>query len=397
MVNFGGEERINNKGYERKSETLSLKNPKFRNPTLCKPNDQTRAFKRVTVTYDSFLHLYCKLHNYLPPPIMSKQNSPPSVAFRMSDLSNDMMTSLDFLGFKLDTFMCQVRANPHGNSISNPFRHPTAEEVDELQRYAAAKGYNVRLKYDLRGSYLQVLYDVHEIPGALFAAEFSFNNRDRTHQHLVPVKCLGTGNTMIHNAVNQPDLKTRVKNRNHNSPNFMLESRFRNDQTDHQFHSRLLSFFTGAADVMLVVGISIGNRNPQGLFEALIVVYGRDQTNLPEVLYNVSFGTAEVDPGNIWDEAIQAALAPINPAAVVPAMVGVGVGGPACTAETGGEDPYLITLPQELMLCVNWIWPYEYNLAPEYGPMEGHDYTVNLFNLQEELNEELPPYVALIA
>jgi len=45
------------------------------------------------------------------------------------------------------------------------------------------------------------------------------------------------------------------------------------------------------------------------------------------------------------------------------------------------------------MLCVNWTWPYEYNLAPEYGPMEGHGYTVNLFDLQVDLNEELPPYV----
>ena len=315
----------------------------------------------------------------------------------MSDLSNDIVTSLDYLGFKLDTFVCQVHANPHGNSTSNAFRHPTAEEVDELEKYAAAKGYKVRLKYDPRGSYLQVPFDVHECPASHFTVEFGFNNRNRTMQNLAPVKCQGTGNTRIHNAVNQPDLKTSVKNRNQESPNFMLESRFRNGQTDPQFHTRLLSFFVGAADVMLVVGISIGNRNPQGLFEALIVVYGRDHTNLPVVLYNVSFGTAEVAPAHIWDEAIQAALALINPAAVVPAMVGVGVGDPACTAETSREDPYLITLPQELMLCVNWTWPYEYNLAPEYRPMEGHDYTVNLFGLQVDLNEELPPCVALVA
>ena len=317
----------------------------------------------------------------------------------MSDLSNDIVPSLDYLGFRLDTFVRQVCANPHGNSTSHSFRHLTAEDVDELEKYAVAMGYKVRLKYDPQGSYLQVPYNVHETPAAHFTAAFGVNNRNRTSQYLAPVKCQGSGNTTIHNAVNQPDLKTSVKNRNHESPNFMLETRFRNGQTDPQFHTRILSFFAGAAEVMLVVGISIGNRNPHGLFEALIVVYGRDRTNLPVVLYNVSFGTAEVAPGNIWDEAIQAALAPINPTAVVPAMVGVGVGGPACTAETGGEDPYLITLPQELMLCVNWTWPYEYNLAPEYGPMEGHGDTVNLFDLQVDLDEELPPYVpvALIA
>jgi len=264
-----------------------------------------------------------------------------------------------------------------------------------LEKYAAAKGYKVRLKYDPRGSYLQVPYDVHETPAAHFTVAVGINNYNRTNGMLSPVKCQGTGNTRIHNAVNQPDLKTSVKNRTHDSPNFMLETRFRNGQSDPQFHTRLLSFFAGAADVMLVVGISIGNRNPHGLFEALIVVYGRDHANLPVVLYNVSFGTAEVATGNIWDEAIQAALALINPAAVVPAMVGVGVGGPACTAEMGGEDPYLITLPQDLMLCVNWTWPYQYSLAPEYGLMEGHDYTVNLYSLQVDLNEELPLYVAL--
>jgi len=239
----------------------------------------------------------------------------------MSDLSDDFVTSLDYLGFKLDTFVRQVCANPHGNSTSHSFRHLTAEEVDEIENYAVAKGYKVRLKYDPQGSYLQIPYIVHETPAAHFTGAFGVNNRNRTMQNLAPVKCQGSGNTRIHNAVNQPDLKTSVKNRNHESPNFMLETRFRNGQTDPQFHTRILSFFAGAAEVMLVVGISIGNRNPHGLFEALIVVYGRDRTNLPVVLYNVSFGTAEVDPGNIWDEAIQAALAPINPTAVVPAMV----------------------------------------------------------------------------
>ena len=311
----------------------------------------------------------------------------------MSDPSNDTVTSLYFLGFKLETFVRRVRDNPHGNNTSSLFHHPTAEEVDELEKYAAAKDYKVRLKYDPQGSYIQVPRLAHETAVCHFCGAFGINNHNRTNRGLAPVKCEGAGDTMIYNNVNQPDLRASVKNRNHASPNFMLETSFRNGRTDLEFHTRLLSFFAGAAEVMVVVGISIGNnRNPQGLFEALIVVYGRGHTDLPEVLYNVSFGTAEVALGHIWDEAIQAALAPINPASVVPAMVSVGVGGPACTAEMGGDDPYLITLPQELMLCVNSTWPYQYNLAPEYGPMVGHDYTVNLLDLQEDLNEQMPPF-----
>lgn len=316
-----------------------------------------------------------------------------SVGSQMSNLVIDSMLALGILGFKMDVFVRDALDDPHSWTNSEYFPHPDKEQVAEIERYAEAKGYRVLLKYDVTGSFLQILCKVHCSPFQYLNHVICTNNIQRSMHPIYPVQILGSADLNINKMTCQPDLQAQVANRTHPSPNLVVETHYRNGHSDAQFHARLLTYITGTLGVMIVVGFRIFERNKQGSFEALVIVYERTADNLPACAYSVSFGTAEISPARAtsWTNGAQVALTAVTPGIMVPPLVGAGMGSPPCTqAPTGGAtpSPYLITLRQDLMLCTNFNVPYMFS-PDNPSSIVGQDFDVDLYYIQFAIDKVL--------
>jgi hypothetical protein len=307
----------------------------------------------------------------------------------MSNRNGDRVLAMDLLKVQLDDFVRNVREDPHAWTTSAYFPHPDQEQVEELEDYAIDKGYRVRLKCDNHASFWQYPHDIIDAPGQVMSFTFFSNNIQRAEFPFEPMDILGFGNTVINGTICQSNLKAMIIDRNDPSPNFMMEIRYLDRYTDAQFHSRLISYITGTPGVMIVLGISIMESNEQGAFEALAIVYERTEENLPTVAYNVSFGTAEISPAHAaaWTDGAQDALTAVTPGALVPPLVGVGMGSPSCTDATCTAAPYLIKLRQDLLLATNFSVPYKFH--PKFCPVYGLDFELKLCDIQRVVNRRL--------
>lgn len=308
----------------------------------------------------------------------------------MSDISSDSVQSLDFLGFKIDTFIRTASDDINSSVNSMYFPHPNEAEAAEIEQYIAAKGYKILLKYDSNGSFLQIPTKVHESPPQYLSHVVNVNNMQRTMNVIYPVQVLGTADVIVNGVICQPDFQSQVGERTHPSPNMVVETYYRNSYTMAQFHGRLLSYITDTPDVMIVLGFRVFGRNPQGTFEAVVIVYERTAANQPAIAYNISFGTAPISHVHAtgWINGAQVALNAIMAGAIVPPLVGVGLGSPPCTQATGGAPPYVIRLRQELMLCRNFAVPFMFHPG-NLGPIAGLDFDINLFFIQFAMDRVL--------
>lgn len=301
----------------------------------------------------------------------------------MSDITRNNVRWLDFLGFNFDVFVSKARKDRDASLNSPYFDHPDARQVEALEYYAREKNYKVKIKADVRGSFLVYPCVVVEVIRSLLGFAITSNNVTRTMSPMDPMMIVGSTNTTAEGSICQPDLEARVIDRTLFFPNLIVETHHRSSLTVHAFHARLLSFFKKG--VMIAVGFCIFERNQLGTFEALVIVYERSATNQPVVSYNVSFGTAGVstEHANEWANAAEKALSEVvGSSAEVPVLVGYGVDDtPPCTAAAASLAPYQITLSQCLMLCTNSVLPYTYH-PDTLGPTAGMDFAVNLFQIQ---------------
>ncbi len=163
-------------------------------------------------------------------------SSPSIVTFRSSDVDLDSYRGLDFLGFKLDMFLREVN---EGGQVNSPYFHRISQfEQNELEKYINMKG--LRLKSDPKGMFLvYVIYPVHEAPGKAVAHAMQNINMGIAGNFDIPLRCDGTASIPFLDGTNpSPDEQVRVNGRDH-SPNFVLESHYRQGHNMADFHCRL--------------------------------------------------------------------------------------------------------------------------------------------------------------
>lgn len=284
-----------------------------------------------------------------------------------------LFSGIGFLGFNLDTFMNTVYAGGDTNSPILP--HLTQSQQDELDAYIQLKGYRLLIKPTPIGPFLSAPTATHKSVGGAVSYQIQTHNITISGNNSLPMRMGGTARTTVNGLSYLPDTRFQVKNRLHDSPNFVLETHYRSSETVGDFHTRLTSYISNTVDIMVALGIIVYNRDQNGLFAAVAVVYERNN-NAAVLTHNASFGTRAMDPEYlvVWNAATGQAT-----------LHGVGVlGFPPCDDQTQFQVPYVLPLPQDLMLAINFGPPFLFNHGQQPNNVA---FGLSLYNVQIHVSD----------
>jgi hypothetical protein len=305
---------------------------------------------------------------------------------KMSD--PDQSVALDWMGWSADTFTRDVAG---GGSVVSPYfaKGPSPAEAEELAAYCYMKGIKLRIKYDGTGFYCRRTTFVHEAPVNALSYTFGRVNEWRTGDSDLPFIVNYTTGRKVFGRLYQPDFQTRVHLRQNVDCNFMVDidcypaAPTLQDVTN--FNTRLRNFILASDGIMIGMGILIYSCDAQPqTFPALAIVYERQLPEtggcgrLPVLTHLVSFGTAPLP-----DEAVAHWSALTEGRTIC----GVGFDDVPCNAPNRAAAAYVITLPEELLLCRNSSHPFEFGEA-ELAP-RGHGVDVYLFDIQKRIARSL--------
>jgi hypothetical protein len=303
-------------------------------------------------------------------------------------LEPDQSIALNWVEWSVDTF---VRDVADGGIVVSPYfaKGPSPAEAEELAAYCYMKGIKLRIKYDGTGSYCRRTTFVHEAPVNALSYMFGRENERRTGDSDLPFIVNYTTGRKVFGSLYQPNFQARVHLRQSVDSNFMVDIDYYpaaptlQDVTN--FNTRLRNFILASNGIMIGMGILIYSCDAQTqTFPALAIVYERQFVEdggcggLPVLTHLVSFGTAPLP-----DEAVAhwSVLTEGRP------ICGVGFDDVPCNAPNRASAPYVIKLPEELLLCRNISQPFEFGEA-ELEP-RGHGVEIYLFDIQKRIARSL--------
>jgi hypothetical protein len=237
-----------------------------------------------------------------------------------------------------------------------------------------------RIRFD--GERLRVSHPstIHEAASGFFDSNIVVWNLHVGGNFNTPLESLRSADLQLLNGgLYEPDSSFQVRGRFHPSPNAILEVDYHSGLTITQFTADLKTYIERTPDVMLSMGVKLYDRLANGSFAALFVAYQRDViTNSAEILHLISFGTA-----NLHHAALTAwrTLTVHNVSGVVP-------GGVACLNPP--DDIFLPRLPHAHLVCIDNVGLHLGANALLPGVAAGADFVVNLFDLQQTVDNYLP-------